>query len=56
MIPVKCDACGKNIDKGYPIYSLKGLTYRCCSAECLLYALHGKITINISKGYEEDED
>lgn len=56
MTPIRCDACGKNIDKGELIYSLHGLTYRCCSTACLLYALHGKITIEISKGYEEDEN
>lgn len=39
LTPITCDCCRKRIVKGRPIYRERGLTYMCCSAECLLYSM-----------------
>lgn len=55
LTPIICDACGKRIVKGRPIYQERGLTYMCCSAECLLYLMTTFYTEE-STGYYETQE
>ena len=55
LTPIVCDVCGKRIVKGRLIYKKHGLTYACCSAECLLYATTNYY-IEESTGYVETQD
>lgn len=54
--PIVCDTCGKRIVKGRPIYRERGLTYMCCSAECLLYAMTTFYTVESTGYYETQEE
>ena len=54
--PIVCDTCGKRIVKGRPIYRECGLTYMCCSAECLLYAMTNYYTEESTGYYETQEE
>ena len=55
LTPIICDTCGKRIVKGRPIYKERGLTYTCCSAECLLYAVT-MFYVEESTGYYETQE
>ena len=55
LTPITCDYCGKRIVKGRPIYRERGLTYMCCSAGCLLYAMTTAYTEE-STGYVETQE
>lgn len=55
LTPIVCDVCGKRIAKRRPIYKVRGLTYTCCSASCLLYATT-PYYIEESTGYIETQE
>lgn len=55
LTPIKCSTCGKRIPKGKLIYKKRGLTYTCCSAKCLLYAITPFYTEE-STGYVETQE
>lgn len=55
LTPITCDTCGKRIIKGRPIYRERGMTYMCCSAECLLYAM-STFYLEESTGYYETQE
>ena len=56
LTPITCDTCGKRIIKGRPIYKERGLTFTCCSAECLLYAMTTFYTEDSTGYYETQEE
>lgn len=56
LMLITCDTCGKRIIKGRPIYKERGLTYTCCSAECLLYAMTTFYTEESTGYYEMQEE
>lgn len=56
LTPIVCDCCGKRIIKGRPIYREHGLTYMCCSAACLLYALTNAYKVESTGYYETQEE
>lgn len=56
LTPITCDYCGKRIRKGSTIYRERGLTYMCCSAACLLYAMTTAYTEESTGYYETQEE
>lgn len=56
LTPITCNTCGKRIIKGRPIYRERGLTFTCCSAECLLYAMTTFYTEESTGYYETQEE
>ncbi len=48
-----CDMCGNALkDK---VWTLRGLIYKCCSAECLLY-IHANPHVSTWEDYLEEND
>lgn len=55
LTPIRCSCCGKRIVKGNAIYKVRGLTYQCCSAKCMLDCV-AVYYVEKSTGYEETQD
>lgn len=53
---ITCSACGKKIKLGESIYLIKGLIYKCCSAECLLYSTTNYISEELTQELVNEED